>query len=478
MAGPGTPVFQKWGASVIRGGLAGRRPRMTSHATPAPPISSAVLAAYAAPNLAFAALYFPVFVFLAPFYAQDRGVPLEIVSAILIGARLLDAVTDPAMGALSDRWETRFGRRKIWLAVSIPLVCLSVWMAMAPDESVQGAEAWPYVALWMTALTLSWTVALTPYFAWGGEIATTYADRARTTAWRESAFLIGTAGAAVAYQLGGGGGEGLALIALLVVAATPVLAGIALLGAPEPKNRSRRRVGWAEGAAALRANAPFRRLLLAYLANGAANALPAALFLFFASHVLGADDATAGGLLLLYFLCAVAAAPFWAFAARRLSKHRAWGWAMVYACLVFAAVPFLGEGDIAAFAVICVLTGVAFGADIVLPPAIQADVVDVDTAMSGEQRTGLYFAIWSVATKAATGVAGGAALWALASAGFEAGALNGPDVLLALSLLYAGAPVILKLIAVALIWRFPLDAAAQEALRQRIEAEAGAAAPR
>ncbi|MEL6318150.1 MAG: MFS transporter, partial [Pseudomonadota bacterium] len=81
---------------------------MTTSAAPAPrALGSATLAAYAAPQLALAALYFPVFVYLAPVYANDRGVPLEQLGIVLILVRLVDAVTDPAMGALSDRLRTR-----------------------------------------------------------------------------------------------------------------------------------------------------------------------------------------------------------------------------------------------------------------------------------------------------------------------------------------------------------------------------------
>ena len=86
--------------------------------------------------------------------------------------------------------------------------------------------------------------------------------------------LIGTLAAAALYQQGGGGGSGLETIAIAVVVSAPVLAAIALIGAPEPRDRSRRRVSWSEGIAALSANAPFRRLLLAYFVNGSANALP------------------------------------------------------------------------------------------------------------------------------------------------------------------------------------------------------------
>ncbi|MEO0718835.1 MAG: MFS transporter, partial [Pseudomonadota bacterium] len=74
------------------------------------PVSTGTAAAYAAPNLALAALNFPIFVYLAPFYASERGLSLEALGLILVSARLLDAISDPLMGILSDRWTTRFGR--------------------------------------------------------------------------------------------------------------------------------------------------------------------------------------------------------------------------------------------------------------------------------------------------------------------------------------------------------------------------------
>lgn len=426
------------------------------------------LAAYAAPAIPLAALYFPVFVFLAPFYATERGIDVAALGAALIAVRLMDAVTDPAMGWLSDRLETRWGRRRPWLALATPLVILSVWMAMRPPEDA----GLGYATFWFAALAISWTVALTPYYAWGAEMTADYAERGKVTAWRECAALLGTVGAAVLYNAGGGGGAGLGAIAIFVALALPLAALAALRLAPEGPPQLRRRLKFGEGLAAMRANGPFLRLLTAYFVNGSANAFPAALFLFFASDYLGADDQAAGLFLVIYFLCAIAGAPFWLWLARRTSKHRAWCAAMIYASAIFALVPLLGEGDLAAFGAICVLTGLAFGADLALPPAIQADVVDVDSAATGADRAGLFFAIWSVATKSSVALFGGLAFVVLGLAGFAAGEANTPEALTTLALLYAAAPAALKLAAVALMWRFPLDAAAHRALRETIDARA------
>ncbi len=67
---------------------------------------------------------------------------------------------------------------------------------------------------------------------------------------------------------------------------------------------------------------------------------------------------------------------------------------MLAACLAFAAAPFLGQGQVLAFAGICLVTGFTLGADFVLPSALQADVIDVDAAMTGQERAGVYLGLW------------------------------------------------------------------------------------
>ncbi|MGL4727157.1 MAG: MFS transporter, partial [Bosea sp. (in: a-proteobacteria)] len=184
--------------------------------------------------------------------------------------------------------------------------------------------------------------------------------------------------------------------------------------------------------------------------------------LFFVGDRLGARDA-AGPLLVLYFTCGVIGVPFWLWLARRTSKHRAWGYGMGMASVALSAALLLGPGDVFPFAIICTFTGLALGADVVLPAAIQADVIDVDTAATGQERAGLFLGIWALASKLALAAGVGIAFPLLAFAGFDPGAgIKTETGLNALAWLYAGLSVVLKLAAIAIIWRFPLDRAEQE----------------
>jgi glycoside/pentoside/hexuronide:cation symporter, GPH family len=104
---------------------------------------------------------------------------------------------------------------------------------------------------------------------------------------------------------------------------------------------------------------------------------------------------------------------------------------------------------------------------------MQADIVDVDTLGSGARRAGLYFALWTMATKLALAIAVGIAFPLLDRAGFDPARDNNAGfALTALALLYAALPVALKLITTALVWNYPLDAAAHALLRRQLAATA------
>nr|MCU0831919.1 MFS transporter [Rhizobiaceae bacterium] len=393
------------------------------------------------------------------------------VGAALLAVRIFDAVNDPVIGWLADKWRPRFGRRRTVMALSIPIAALSGFMLFAPPADATALHLFG----WATVLTIGFTGVMLPYSAWGAELSGDYSARARITGVREAFTLAGTLLAiALPFSLGmddPAAWHGLAMLGAAVAAGLVLLGGIMIIRLPEPKEYSTTELGLRDGLAAMARNRPFLRLLAAFFLNGLANGIPATLFLYFVSSVIG-DEALRGPMLLLYFLCGIAGVPAALWLAKRFGKHRAWCLAMIVACLVFASAPLMGTGDVTAFAILCVITGVCLGFDLTLPAAIQADVIDADTAQSGEQRSGTYFAAWSLATKAALAFGVGIAFPLLAAFGFDPSpaARNTPDALFALAVIYAWVPILLKLAAIGLMWNFPLGEREQKALRQRIEA--------
>lgn len=435
------------------------------------------LAAYALPALPIAALAFPFYVLVPEFYTREIGIPIAAVGLALLVVRIVDALTDPLAGALADWTRPAFGRRRAWVALSAPFVAISSWFVLNPPAG----SGVGYLFGWALAMSLAWTAISVPYQAWGAELSRSYAGRTRVAAFREAMTVTGTLIALVLpVAVAGSAGasrEGLLALALFVGVGAPLAALLAVAIAPEPVERVAAAPRLREGLKALAANAPFRRLLAAFFVNAFANGLPGALFLFFVTDRLGARE-QAGPLLVLYFLAGVAGVPFWLWLARRLSKHRAWAIGMLAACVAFAAAPFLGPGQTLAFAAICLVTGFTLGADFVLPASVQADVIDVDVAATGQERAGLYLGLWAFASKLALAAAVGLAYPLLAMSGYDPAAGVRTEAGLAmLGVLYAGLPVLLKLAAVALVWRFPLGRDELAAIAARITAAREAGPP-
>jgi Na+/melibiose symporter-like transporter len=141
-------------------------------------------------------------------------------------------------------------------------------------------------------------------------------------------------------------------------------------------------------------------------------------------------------------------------------------------------VPLLGPGDYWGFLVICLLSGVALGADLALPASLQADVVDLDWLESGRRRTGLFFAVWSMTTKLSLALAVGIAFPILELAGLRSGGANSAVALGTFAALYGLVAVAIKLAATALVWNFSITEALQDETRRKLEGRAAAAAAR
>jgi len=421
----------------------------------------------AVPGVPLAAFSLPVYVHIPAFYAVDLGLGVAAVGLVLLLARVWDVVTDPMIGWLSDRTRGRFGRRRPWIVAGAPLTLLATWMLFVPPNGVGLA----YLGAATFLLYVGWTMVIVPYTSWGAELSPDYHQRSRITAWREGAVIVGTVLAAALFALPGASdrADALKLLALVILALLPIALIVLLFRVPDPQTYRTTSLSFRKGAGLLLENRPFARLLAAWLLNGIANGLPASLFVLFVENRLQSPDQS-GLLLLAYFMCGIAGLPIWLAVSRRWSKHQAWCVAMLWTSAFFAWVPFLAPGDVWLFFVVCIATGLGLGADLALPPSMQADVVDIDTARGGGRRTGLYFSLWGMATKLSLALAVGLAFPLLGLAGFDAAkgtiATQGT---LTLALLYGGAPILFKLAAIVLVWRHPVDRSVQEKIRGEIE---------
>ena len=98
-------------------------------------LSRTQTALYWLANLPTSIVGLPISLYIPAFYSQNLGLSLATVGLLIALSRLTDVFTDPAIGIASDRWITRFGRRKPWMVTGILLMMLSLWMLFVPDST-------------------------------------------------------------------------------------------------------------------------------------------------------------------------------------------------------------------------------------------------------------------------------------------------------------------------------------------------------
>ena len=418
-----------------------------------------MLVAYSVPSSVTAMAALPMALFVPAFYADDLGVPLAAVGVAIACSRLLDVVTDPLIGGLSDRMHLPLGRRKPWMLLGAPLFLIALWKIFVPSEDVSAV----YLALWSAVLYLGFTLIDLPHKAWGAELSTDYDDRSRVTGWREG---IATAGqvtllAAVVWLAARGiedaAGQ-LKAIAVVIVLTLPVLLLLCLttVAEPIPGCFTHERRNTLAGLKIVARNPAFVRMVGCVLFFVSGVAIQGTLHRLVLADVM-ADQGRFPIMILLENLATLAGIPVWLAISVRLGKDRALMLAALWIALWSLPLVFMREGDVIAMMCVIVVRGSSFASILFLANSIAADVIDVDTLESGEQRSGLFFAVWGMTIKLslALGVVLGTTL--PAALGYDPSAESiGVAIQGHLMWVYGGVPGLLMGLGALFLYRFPL----------------------
>ena len=458
-------------------------------------------------GLPMAVIGYPLAIWIPAHYAGGLGLSLATVGIILMLARLTDVVTDPIMGELSDRWQTRFGRRRPWLIVGAPVMMFGVYKLFVPQGEVDVI----YFLVYLTMFFLGSTIIALPHRAWGAELSTDYHQRSRVTAAREFYVLLGLLVAAavpmVVEILADGGGSVSTVLSIIwhdavgaftgdlldkkivdratltgpvlmwlaytIILVLPVCVFIVLAFVKEPPPRKGGSVSIREGVKYLWKNGPMRRVLIIALLVIFGESFRNAVSLFFIRDIVGVP--TIGAAYFFYFVAGLGAIPFWLWLGRKIGKHLAFMGTLVLVSIVSSANLFLSYGDYLPFFLLFIVKGFCYGGLQFLPVAMLADVVDVDTARTGGRRAGTYFAILGLTEKLAIAFGTGFSLILVGQLGFNAsGGVAGSTEagVLALRLVYCCGPIFFYSIAMYFIWSYPLTPERHARLRARIERKA------
>ncbi len=453
----------------------------TPDSSDAGPLTKSALFYYGLSDLPVMLTIIPMAIWLSRFYTGDMGLSLAAVANILLFARLFDVITDPIMGYVSDHTRTRWGRRKPWMVCAVPFMMLGIYNVFLPPE---GAGIW-HLFWWLMVLWIGWTMLLIPYYAWAAELSEDYDERTRITGWRA---VMGSLGgiaaqvipfvALVAFGFGGTANV-MHLLGIAAIIMIPICIGLTVWRVREVPSERRASVPIFAGLKLMWGNQPFRLLLVGFVLSSIAMAVIMPLYIFYVEFIVQESPAKVPYLVIISSVAGFLGIPFWVWLSGHIDKHRAWIAGMLTLSTFSLVYLFLGEGDFWLMMPFIFLMGLATGAFQALPNSMKADVIDLDTSLTGENRAALFFSAWSLVMKMASSVGSWLALQSLAWFGFDAanGAQNTPEALFGLRLTIGILPASLFVLAVIVVWRYPITREKQRQVREQIRQQQRATQP-
>ena len=370
-------------------------------------LQKSVLACYSGISMPLAAMLMPVAVYLPPFYASELDLSLATVGLVFTIARFWDVVTDPIMGIVIDRYDTRWGRRKHWIAIALPFTMLSVYMVFAPNVEQVSTT---YLTGWLIVMYLGYTMMAIAHQSWGAELAPDYDDRSRLFTWREVFVLVGMVSVLALpalVELMGVDEQAskVASMGYLVVILLPLTAIPLLIGVPDKAVRTDMTINWQQAAVVLLQNTILWRVLIADLAVGFAFSATGALYIFLVTYLFELPSLASIALLLIFLISAVVM-PVWLKLAVTLGKDRTMRLALFAGLAVHVILYLTAEpGNATGLWIYTAVYGMVFGAAPTLVRSMMADLTDYDELKTGSKRAGLFFALMTTSSKVGSALA-------------------------------------------------------------------------
>lgn len=417
--------------------------------------------------------------FLMKFYTDGALVPSALAGNALFIGKIWDAVNDPLFGWITDRSKSRFGKRRVFMLFgALPLAISIALLWFVPTQD----RIWTFVWIAATFILFDtvWTITNVPYYALTSELTDDYDERSSLTTTRMAmavpAYLVGTALTPAIVGLFALQRTGYAFIGILY----GVLAGIALLiSAAGLRERTSLAVSKPESspfkslAVALK-NKPFVWLCGTYFVINVSFAFIKILMAYYIEYqlLMKAETSLIMGLMLL---CVTISLPFWQWISRKIDKSPAYALGMLIGGTAVILTFFLPHQSTWLIYIIAILAGFGFSAQWIFPWAMVADVADYDRAETGQQRSGMYYGVWGLATKISEALALAAVGWILAGFHYVPNAAQSSEALLGIRLFFGLIPAGIIFVALPLLLKYPLNRKSHAAVRAKLEAMDAAA---
>jgi len=440
-------------------------------------VSGGVKVGYGVGELGVAGAEFFVRVYLLKLYVDTVGLSASLAGLVLALAVVWDAVTDPLMGEISDRTRSRFGRRRPWIGIGGLLTAVFFVVLFSPPQGTGQFAIAAYLLVAYVLFNTALTVIAVPHAALGGELSADPSTRNEIFGWR---FLFANLGLVlgIVVPTAAAGGTGGAQQGAVWLAAAAAISGLVAvlatrgLDAPARGSLGRLSVGAIrESMTAVARSAAFRPLVAAYLVGSIGLTLNSSLALFYYEYRLQLAEREVFLWILLPFALIIALSiGGWVLASKRFGRRRtAFVGVFLLGLGTTVVYPLFPPGSLVGPVVWGLVGGLLVGS-VFLFDATVADVVDVDEALGGAHREGVFFGVWRMASKLARALGLAVTGWLLDVVGFAPGAVEQTDAARWGLALAFGPGVGLFFIVGSLLWLcVPLDESVQARARAIIE---------
>jgi GPH family glycoside/pentoside/hexuronide:cation symporter len=412
-------------------------------------------------------------VYLPPFYAGKMGLSLAAIGATIGLLRLADLGLDLALGWLMDKTRTPMGRYRPWYFAGLPVLWLAVYKVFNPPADVDTS----YLFGWYILLYVAYSMLVLGHSAWAAAISGSYNERSRIFGWMLGVGVFGSSFLGALPLLTHGAiapanPNSMPTIGWIIMCVSTVAVVIATLSTPEPISPTARmqRTSFKDYLAVF-TNPSMFRLILADLFLVLGPGASAPIYVFFFREGKAFDAASVGLLLIPYGAAGIFGAPIWARIAQRLGKHRTvqlagLGYAVMQTILMIVPAGLFWPTFVSMFSV-----GFCGSAFIVLIRAMVADVADELRLTTGQERSGVLYALVTLTQKLGSSLAVAIIYPILGAVGFVAkpGYHNTPAAIHGLEMCYVFAPIILVVVGSACLIGYRLDAKRQGEIRTALD---------
>jgi GPH family glycoside/pentoside/hexuronide:cation symporter len=433
-------------------------------------------------NLVFLATLF----YLLYYFTDVLGIPPEVAGIIVLVSKFWDAVSDPMMGTLSDRTNSRWGKKRPYLLFgAVPLGITVFLLFYSPDFSGAGTAAPDYRIWWALFTYVLFCTAITivnvPYAALTASMTRDSHERSVITGFRMTFGIIGTLVAAGAtlplVGLFGAGDQiiGFRTVGIIygaLIMLTSLVTFIAVRERVNPVGETAAKTPLKKTITTVMMNRPFILLVSATLMFMIGMNTLAAVVTYYFKYNLDAENLVAVANLCI-FIPALLSLPLFIFIGKKVSKKFAYNLGMGAVGVMLLLIFFFGEANIYLTFVFLVVAGIGLCTNWLSPWAIIPDTVEYSEWKGGIRQEGTLYGIFYFVFKFGAAVAGFLAGQILSLTGYVANQPQTETALMGIRSLLTIIPLVFIVAGIVILSFFPIDARMHRHIIEQIREKKG-----